>query len=142
MTLFWLLCAALLVLALSFLVWPLWRKSAADNQVLRDAANLEILRDQASELEADLKSGLLTQDAFEQGKRELQARLLEEVKGADVQPPARNARKLAVVLALLIPIGSVLFYLKLGNVTAMQPPEQQAESAAGFGTLKSEAALQ
>ncbi len=143
MTLFWILCAALLALALSFLVWPLWRKSSADNQVLRDAANLEILRDQASELEADLKSGLLTQDAFEQGKRELQARLLEEVKGSDAPSPARNARKLAVVLALLIPIGSVLFYLKLGNVGAMQPPDQQqAESAAGFGTLKSEAALQ
>ncbi len=143
MTLFWILCAALLALALSFLVLPLWRKSAADNQVLRDAANLEILRDQANELEADLKSGLLTQDAFEQGKRELQARLLEEVKGSDAPLPARNARKLAIVLALLIPIGSVLFYLKLGNVSAMQPPDQQqAESAAGFGTLKSEAALQ
>ena len=37
MTLFWILCAALLVLALSFLVWPLWRKSAADNSVLRAA---------------------------------------------------------------------------------------------------------
>ncbi len=144
MTLFWILCAALLVLALSFLVWPLWRKSAADNSVLRDAANLEILRDQANELETDLQSGLLTQEAFEQGKRELQVRLLDEVKSTEAsKPAARNtARMLGMVLAVLIPLCSVLFYLKVGNVAAILPQEQQAESAEGFGVLRSEAALQ
>jgi cytochrome c-type biogenesis protein CcmI len=80
MTLFWIFCAVLLLLALPFVVWPLWRKSAANNDVLRDAANLEILRDQAAELEADLNNSLLTQDAFEQGRRELQVRLLDEVR--------------------------------------------------------------
>ena len=144
MTLFWILCATLLALALSFLIFPLWRKSAADNSVLRDAANLEILRDQANELETDLKSGLLTQEAFEQGRRELQVRLLDEVKSTEaVMPAARNtARTLGIVLAVLIPIASVLLYLKVGNIAAMQPEQQQAESAEGFGLLRSEAALQ
>ena len=143
MTLFWILCAALLVLALSFLVWPLLRKSAASNDVLRDAANLEILRDQASELEADLNNSLLTQEAYEQGRRELQVRLLDEVKSTEKPTIAvRNpARILAVVLVVLIPLCSVLLYLKIGNVNAMLPPDQ-AESAEGFGVLKSEAALQ
>jgi cytochrome c-type biogenesis protein CcmH len=145
MTLFWIFCAALLALALSFLVFPLWRKSASDNSVLRDAANLEILRDQASELEADLNAGLLTREAYEQGHRELQARLLEEVKESDApkKPAVRNpARMLAIALSLLIPLASVLLYLKLGNERALLPPEQQAESAEGFGVLRSEAALQ
>lgn len=145
MTLFWILCAALLVLALSFLVWPLWRKSAANNDVLRDAANLEILRDQASELEADLNNSLLTQEAFEQGRRELQVRLLDEVKSTEVPAIAvrHPARILAVVLVVLIPLASVLLYLKIGNVNAMLPPDQlQAESAEGFGVLKSDVALQ
>lgn len=145
MTLFWILCAALLVLALSFLVWPLWRKSAANNDVLRDAANLEILRDQASELEADLNNSLLTQEAFEQGRRELQVRLLDEVKSTESPAIAvrHPARILAVVLVVLIPLASVLLYLKIGNVSAMLPPDQlQAESAEGFGVLKSDAALQ
>ncbi len=144
MTLFWILCAVLLLVALSFLLWPLLRKSSADNSVLRDAANLEILKDQASELETDLSNKLLTQESFEQGRRELQVRLLDEVKSTD-KPAAvvRNpARILAVVLMVLIPLASVLLYLKIGNVNAMLPPQQQDESADGFGVLKSEAALQ
>jgi len=80
MTLFWTISAALLLLAIIFLMVPLWRKSASSNDVLRDAANLGILRDQSEELEIDLRDGLLTQEAYEQGKLELQARLLDEVK--------------------------------------------------------------
>ena len=62
-----------------------------DNEVLRDAANLEILRDQATELEEDLRNGLLTQEAYEQGKRELQVRLIEEVKTTDQPATSRRA---------------------------------------------------
>ncbi len=145
MTLFWILCAALLLAALSFLIWPLWRKSASNNNVLRDAANLEILRDQGSEMEADLRNNLLTQDAFEQGRRELQVRLLDEVKSTEnpVTGVRNPARILAMVMIVLIPLSSVLLYLKVGNVNAMLPPEQQqAESADGFGVLKSDVALQ
>lgn len=144
MTLFWIICGALLLAALPFVVWPLWRKSAANNDVLRDAANLDILRDQASELEADLVNSLLSQEAFEQGRRELQVRLLEEVKSTEtpVSVPRNPARILAIVLAVLIPMGSVMLYLGLGNSKALLPQQQQGEGAEGFGVLRSEAALQ
>ncbi|MCX7192394.1 MAG: c-type cytochrome biogenesis protein CcmI [Proteobacteria bacterium] len=144
MTLFWIICGALLLAALPFVVWPLWRKTAANNDVLRDAANLEILRDQAGELEADLNNSLLTQESFEQGHRELQVRLLDEVK-TTVAPAAavRNpARMLAMVLVVLIPLASVLLYLQIGNTKALLPQLQQNEGAEGFGVLRSEAALQ
>lgn len=143
MTLFWILCAVLLVVALLFVVWPLWRKTARNNDVLRDAANLEILRDQASELEADLQHGLLNQDAYEQGKRELQVRLLDEVKttAAPAKAQRNPAKVLAVILMLLIPLSSVLLYLKIGNTKALLPQEQHA-AADGFGVIRSEAALQ
>ena len=143
MTSFWIICAVLLIVALPFVVWPLWRKTAQSNDVLRDAANLEILRDQATELEADLQNGLLTQDAYEQGKRELQARLLDEVKvtEAPVKAPRNPARILALVLAVLLPLASVLLYFKIGNTRAMKPQEQHA-AADGFGVIRSEAALQ
>src|SRR3990167_9854411 len=109
MTLFWIACAVLLMVALPFVVFPLWRSggnnAGNDNAIQRDAANLEILRDQSAELEADLRDGLLTQDAYEQGKRELQARLLEEVK--NIEPSARKqrhpAKTQAAVLAVLLP---------------------------------------
>ena len=79
MTLFWIICSALLIIAILFVAVPLWRGTSKNNAVVRDAANLEILRDQIAEMDIDLKNGLLTPELHEQGKRELQARLLEEV---------------------------------------------------------------
>ncbi|OGS75474.1 MAG: c-type cytochrome biogenesis protein CcmI [Gallionellales bacterium GWA2_55_18] len=147
MTLFWITCAVLLIVALPFVVLPLWRNSGnnagGDKEVQRDAANLEILRDQSAELEADLRDDLLTQDAYEQGKRELQARLLEEVKtsGQPIKPPRRSARTLAIVLAILLPLFSVPLYLTLGNTKALLP-QQDAVMAGDFGVIRSEAKLQ
>ncbi|MDD2719973.1 MAG: c-type cytochrome biogenesis protein CcmI [Gallionella sp.] len=144
MTSFWMLSALLVLAALPFVAWPLLCKTAKNNDVLRDAANLEILRDQAAELDKDLNNSLLTQDAYDQGKRELQVRLLDEVKSTDKpQLEARNpAKVLAVVLMALIPLVSGGLYLKLGNSKALLPVSQQGVSAEGFGVLRSEAALQ
>ncbi len=144
MTLFWILSAVLLMVALPFVVWPLWRKSVENSDVLRDAANLEILRDQATELEADLQNSLLTQEAFEQGRRELQVRLLDEVKTTDAPAtqPRNPARILALILLVLIPLSSVSLYLAIGNRKAMLPTEQQSDAADGFGVIRSDVALQ
>lgn len=147
MTLFWIVCAVLLLVALPFVVWPLWRGTGnADNnddEVLRDVENLEILRDQSAELEADLRNGLLTQDAYEQGKRELQSRLLEEVKSTEpsVQKPRNPAKVLAIVLAVLLPLFSVSLYLLIGNTQALLPQESLG-LAAGSGLINSESKLQ
>jgi len=149
MTLFWIVCAVLLLVALPFLVLPLWRGAGKndtgnnDDEVLRDAANLEILRDQSAELEADLRNGLLTQDAYEQGKRELQARLLEEVKNTEpsARKPHNPARTLAVVLAVLLPLFSVSLYLALGNTKGLLPQESVG-LAEGSGAINSAAKLQ
>jgi cytochrome c-type biogenesis protein CcmH len=136
-------CAVLLIVALLFVVLPLWRNAGTDNDVVRDAANLEILRDQSAELEEDLRNGLLTPDAYEQGKRELQARLLDEVKNteAPAAAPRNPAKTLALLLAVMLPVASILLYAKIGNIRALMP-QQQSGSADGFGVLRSEAALQ
>jgi cytochrome c-type biogenesis protein CcmH len=144
MTLFWLLCAALLSVAVLFAFVPLWRKSSHNNDVLRDAANLEILRDQSSEMSADLAHGLLNQDSYDQGQRELQARLLDEVK--TTQPIAAVTRDpakiLAVTLVVLIPLLSVLLYLQLGSTQALSPQQSEMGVADGFGVIRSEVALE
>ncbi len=116
---FWIICALLLALALAFVVLPLWRGATRNNAVVRDAANLEIFRDQIAEMDRDLANSLLTPELYAQGKRELQARMVEEVKspaGAAAAGTARHPVKvLAVVLAVLIPLTSVGLYWKLGN---------------------------
>jgi len=134
MILFWILCAAMVLIAVLFVALPLWRKSSSNNEVLRDVANLDILRDQASELEVDLHNGLLTQDAYDQGKNELQFRLLEEVKITEqpvAKPPRNPARVLAVVMAILIPLASVTLYLNLGDLDALSPQDMIVADAEG-----------
>ena len=114
----------MLLVAMLFVVWPLWRKSAFNNDVLRDAANLGILRDQSSEMEVDLQNGLLTQEAYEQGKRELQGRLIDEVKVTEqpaIKPPRNPAKTLAMVMALLLPLFTVALYYQVGTPKALLP---------------------
>jgi len=143
MTLFWTLCAALLLVAVLFVALPLWRKSSSKNDVLRDTANLGILRDQATELEVDLRDGLLTQEAYEQGQSELKSRLIEEVKITEqpvARPPRNPAKALAIVMAVLLPLFSVALYLALGNTDALVP--QETVIADVNGVIHSEEALQ
>jgi cytochrome c-type biogenesis protein CcmH len=122
---FWILCALVAIVALLFIVLPLWRSSIRNNDVLRDAANLEILRDQMSEMDADLRNGLLTEELYEQGKREIQTRLLDEVKStqaAAAQPV--NSKVLALILAVMLPLFSIPLYLYLGNHDATMPAQE------------------
>ena len=142
MTLFWILCAALLLVAILFVALPLWRRASSANDVLRDAANLGILRDQSAELEIDLRNDLLTREAYEQGKHELQSRLLDEVKISEqpVKPPRDPAKTLAIVMAVLLPIFSVSLYLTIGSPEALQP--QELITADADGIIRSDDALQ
>ncbi len=141
MTLFWLLCAALLIVAILFVAIPLWRGTSKDNAVERDAANLEILRDQIAEMDTDLKNGLLTPELHEQGKRELQMRLLDEVGNEQATEGGTQRHPLkitAIVLSLLLPLASVGLYLQIGNLNAFLP---QAVHGAG-GVVHTEAGIQ
>ena len=143
MTTFWIICALLLVLALPFFVLPLWRSAGGSNHVVRDAANLEIYRDQVAEMDADLRNGLLTPELYEQVKHELQARVLEEVKsleGADASQTRNPNKALAIVLAALLPLVATGLYLQTGNLKALLPQSGQT-AGDGFGTVSSEAAL-
>lgn len=140
MTLFWFICAALSIVAILFVAIPLWRGTSKSNSVERDAANLEILRDQIAEMDNDLKNGLLTPELHEQGKRELQARLLDEVgdaKGAEAANKPHPLKITAIALAVLLPLASVGLYLKVGNPNALLP---QA-GIGGGGIVRDEASL-
>ena len=143
MILFWTLCAALLLAAVLFVALPLWRKGSSGNDVLRDAANLGILRDQAAELEVDLQNGLLTQSAYEQGRKELESRLIEEVRITEqpsVKAPRNPSKVLAIALAVMLPVFSVPLYLTVGDIDALSP--QDAIVADAEGVIHSPEALQ
>jgi len=144
MTLFWIICAALLIVAIPFVALPLWRGTAKNNTVARDAANLEILRDQITEMDADLKNGLLTPELHAQGKRELESRVLEEVGSDQTVAPAtaRSPSKvLAVVLSVLLPLLAVGLYLKIGNPNAFSTSVAHSGVSEMGGAVHTDAAL-
>lgn len=139
--LFWIFCALIIVIALLFVVLPLWRNYVRNNDVVRDAANLEILRDQMAEMDTDLRNGLLTQELYEQGKREIQARLLVEVKNTEQSKlQAGNSRTLALSLAILLPVFSISLYLFLGNYNAALPINEKVE-VDSTGVIRSESGV-
>ena len=144
MTTFWIICGLLILVALLFVVLPLWRRSATSNTVLRNAANLEIFRDQIAEMDEDLRNGLLTPELYEQGKRELQSRLLDEVKeeAAPVAAARNPLRLLAIVLAVIMPIASVALYWKIGNVDSLLPATSLATMGNAGGMRSSVAELE
>jgi cytochrome c-type biogenesis protein CcmH len=143
MMIFWIICALMLLVALLFVVLPLWRGSVKINSVQRDSANLEIFRGQIAEMDADLRNGLLSQEMYEQGKRELQSRLLDEVGDAQAASATvvRNPLKtLAIVLFMALPIIAAGIYWKVGNQQAMlQQPGM--DGANQFGMAQSDSAL-
>ena len=140
--LFWILCALIVVIALLFVVLPLWRNSSRNDDVQRDAANLEIFRDQITEMDADLRNGILAQELYEQGKNEIQARLLKEVKTVQQSPsqPGSSNKKLAILLAILLPLFTIPLYLYLGNFNAALPLNEKVE-ADSSGIIRSEAGI-
>jgi cytochrome c-type biogenesis protein CcmH len=122
------------LLILGLLLWPLLKRTAAAATGEQEKT-LSIFRQQFAELEQDRANGVLTDELYEQARRELERRLLEET-GATETTPTRaprqvSSRPVAVALAVVVPIVSVLLYWQLGNPLAMTQPTAASLSAQG-----------
>lgn len=116
------IAAALLTLgALALLLRPWWRSPAPAKESERHQILRDIFRDQLQELERNRDENLLSAEDFDQAKRELQRRLLEEVDTAPT-PAAQSGhgRRSALVLALFLPLAAVLTYLELGQPQGLE----------------------
>ena len=130
---FWILAALLIAIALCYVLPPLLQRVEQKTDE-RQRSNVSIYRDQFSELERDLRDGVLDKEQYEQGRLELQRRLLEDVSQADDKEAttgssARSGRKTATILGVAIPLAAVLLYLQIGTPRAI-PPERQATPSA------------
>lgn len=131
MTVFWLVVAMLLGGALLMLLPPLWKSRGGAEAVTRGTANLAVYRDQWREVEHDLGDGLLAPDQLEQARDDIQRRWLEDGGAPVVHAAAPVARRSAIVLALLLPLASVLTYLQLGDQRGLSAAPAPAAPAAG-----------
>lgn len=120
MTAFLVIVGLLAAGALAFVVPPLLRRGTGAG-VSRDAINVAVYRDQLRELEADLRAGTLAQDQYEKARREIEARLLQDVRGGGAVAAKPHSRAAAVTLGIAIPACALAVYLVVGNPRALAP---------------------
>ena len=118
--------AALVVVTLIFLLLPLLRRPTVNADASRTALNAEIYRDQFAELDSDLAAGVLSKTDYEEGRRELQRRLLEDA-GSDTKSAStgRRAGLSALLIGITLPVAAALLYFSLGNLPALSPERAQ-----------------
>ncbi len=110
----------MVLLTLWFVLPPLFARETKTRDDELRAANLLVYQDQHRELEADLKSGLLTEAQYQQDKEELERRLLDDVTQTGKRTSrSLTTRKLGYALAIAIPIVAIIFYLLVGSPRAV-----------------------
>lgn len=140
MILFWLICTGLVAIALAFVLPPLLQAVSKDDDAEdQRKANIDVYRDQLSELDADVANGIVSPEQYQQDRDEIERRLLDDV--STTNEPAKKKAKQAVAdrrpayaIALGIPIVAVVLYLIIGNSAALSgvtTAPQPAPSAAG-----------
>ena len=127
MTTFIALATLLVVVATIPLVLPLLRqRGTATDAADRQAATIAILRDQMAELEHDRSEGSLSDADFEQAKKELQKRLLEEARPEGTTTRETSpSRKTALIILILLPLMGLGGYGLLGSPQALDPANRQ-----------------
>lgn len=121
MTQFWLIAAGMILLALGFIITPLFKKRQQET-VDRNTLNLNVIKQQIEELEADLKNGKLEQSVYDAAKIDLEKALLQDVED-DNKPVVsndRSARWLSLILLVTLPAGAFLLYKQLGTPAAIE----------------------
>ncbi len=115
--------AALLVfIAVAAILFPLLRGNVTGVVIERGDANLQLLRDQLSEIDADLRSGVLSADQYDSARADLERRVLDESQqatGASAAAPIGKRWRTPVVIGLLMPVFAVVMYLYLGRVDGL-----------------------
>lgn len=140
MIIFWVICALLIIIALAFVLPPALKRSEetdvkSDDE--RKQANIAVYRDQLSELEADMRNGIVGEEQFAQDREEIERRLLEDTaqdRSKKALAAPINARNTAYLLGLGIPFIAIIFYLKVGTPNLIENPAPVGMPAAATST--------
>ena len=133
MILFWLICAGLVAIALAFVLPTLLQRAPVADDTDKERANVEVYRDQISELDADLANGIVSPEQYRQDRDEIERRLLDDVattpdaddRKSKPKPPSRSA---VYAVSFGIPVGPSFCTTR--------------EFCGGFGTACSDPTLQ
>ena len=131
MSLFLAVAAVLLLLAMWMVAGSLWRRPVRA-RVAQSASqsNLEVLKAQLSQLDADLASGALDAVQHGQSRAEIERRVFEEESVASAPDIAGSPRATLVLLLLAVPLLALAMYAVLGTPRALSAEAAMAQGEA------------
>lgn len=138
MTGLWVAGVALILLSLAVLLPPLLAEVSPTLDTDQDVVLRSLYHAQRAELASDLQAGRLSGADHAQAVQELERRLWRELEGRSTAVAARSSRwwrhGSALVLSVLLPVGAVGLYVKLGNPQAvMRLAQMQGDGHADQG---------
>ncbi|MEZ5447354.1 MAG: c-type cytochrome biogenesis protein CcmI [Gammaproteobacteria bacterium] len=136
MSAFWLIAALFVLGALASVLPPLLSRRERHGPTA-EATNALALRASLAEIDADYAAGALAREQWEDARREVQRRVLEEVPAHDARPAAGGGRRAAALLAVLLPAAVFGLYLHLGSPDSIdaRPAPGHAAANADFERL-------
>jgi cytochrome c-type biogenesis protein CcmH len=126
MLMFWLL-AAVLCLATVYLLMAVKAPEGATQRGHSEGA-LAIYKDQLTELDRDVASGVVGAEEAEAQRIEISRRLL--AAGREVTTAQTASRRFPKLLVLVVPLLAFVLYYQVGNYTLPDVPRQQRLAAA------------
>jgi len=143
---FWIFAALLVAIALCYVLPPLLQRARPSADEERERSNVFIYRDQFAEMDRDLRDGVIDREQYEQGRTELQRRLLEDVAAAPAgsdegKGSARGARATATIVGVAIPLLAVILYPLLGTPKALSTEQQAAPPRAAGAEVAAEGSV-
>ena len=113
---FWLIAAAMVLLAVVVVVWPLWRRRS-NERVDRTALNVALYEERVAELQAQQRAGELTEAQVQSAQQEASRLLLEDTAAADAKraPLTRGIKGVLLLAAVVMPLAVVGLYQAWGN---------------------------
>ena len=138
MTVFWSLAAVMIMIALLFVLPALFRSARPGAAGIDgDTLNVEVIRSQLAELEADLQLGRLSQDQYAAARRDLEQELLSDLTGSSASGKPRGGQWAALILIAGIPLLAMGLYNQFGSqqiipllaqMQANPPPKTSTDS--------------
>ena len=134
MLLFWFLASAMILVALLLVVPPLMRTRESSGESPADA-NVTLYRDRLAQLDRSLNEREIDPDRYAALREDLERGLLADVGRSPAKPhaaPRPPSPWAAITVAVLLPAGSLAFYLSLGSPQGVesQPPRGETRATA------------
>ncbi|HEY9120511.1 MAG TPA: c-type cytochrome biogenesis protein CcmI [Marinobacter sp.] len=139
---FWLTAAAMIILALAFVIAPMFfHRSGRRAELDLRNQNLLAYRTRMAELDREFEAGAMDEDSYRQLREELAGSMLDDVPDADqgvLESPAQvhgGKSSVAVVLAslVIIPAAAVFLYQQWGALDDVEQFRSMQEMMAADG---------